>query len=67
MRKVLLEAGLQPAPERRHLEYVLCVYRQRRNDHRPHRAPRLLRPRDPTPLNAAPRLHHQDLLGGLIH
>jgi transposase InsO family protein len=54
---------------RRHLEQVLRVYRQHYNEHRPHRALRLLPPngRDPTPLNAADRLHRRDLLGGLIH
>jgi putative transposase len=53
----------------RHLEQVLRVYRQHYNEHRPHRALRLLPPngRDPTPLNAADRLHRRDLLGGLIH
>jgi putative transposase len=54
---------------RRHLEQVLRVYRQHYNEHRPHRALRLLPPngRDPTPSNAADRLHRRDLLGGLIH
>jgi putative transposase len=54
---------------RRHLEYVLHIYRQHYNEHRPHRALRLLPPndRDPTPLNEAARLHRRDLLGGLIH
>jgi putative transposase len=54
---------------RRHLEHVLRIYRQHYNGHRPHRALRLLPPdgRDPTPLNAAARLHRRDLLGGLIH
>jgi putative transposase len=54
---------------RRHLEHVLRIYRQHYNQHRPHRALRLLPPngRDPTPLNAAARLHRRDLLGGLIH
>jgi putative transposase len=54
---------------RRHLEQVLHVYRQHYNEHRPHRALRLLPPngRDPTPSNAADRLHRRDLLGGLIH
>jgi transposase InsO family protein len=54
---------------RRHLEQVLHVYRQHYNEHRPHRALRLLPPngRDPTPSNAAERLHRRDLLGGLIH
>ncbi len=54
---------------RRHLEHVLRVYRQHYNEHRPHRALRLLPPncRDPTPSNAAARLHRRDLLGGLIH
>jgi putative transposase len=53
----------------RHLEQVLRVYRQHYNEHRPHRAPRLLPPngRDPTPLNAADRVQRRDLLGGLIH
>jgi putative transposase len=54
---------------RRHLEHVLRVYRQHYNEHRPHRALRLLPPngRNPTPSNAAARLHRRDLLGGLIH
>jgi putative transposase len=54
---------------RRHLEHVLRVYRQHYNEHRPHRALRLLPPdgRDPTPLNSPARLHRRDLLGGLIH
>jgi transposase InsO family protein len=54
---------------RRHLEHVLRVYRRHYNEHRPHRALRLLPPngRDPTPLNAAARLQRRDLLGGLIH
>jgi putative transposase len=54
---------------RRHLEHVLRIYRRHYNEHRPHRALRLQPPdgRDPTPLNAADRLHRHDLLGGLIH
>jgi transposase InsO family protein len=54
---------------RRHLEHVLRIYRQHYNEHRPHRALRLLPPsgRDPTPLSAAAHLHRRDLLGGLIH
>ena len=58
---------------RRHLEHVLRVYRRHYNEHRPHRALRLLpadrRPggRDPTPLTAPARLRRRDLLGGLIH
>jgi putative transposase len=54
---------------RRHLQHVLRIYRQHYNEHRPHRALRLLPPngRDPTPLNAAARLHRRNLLGGLIH
>jgi putative transposase len=54
---------------RRHLEHVLRLYRKHYNEHRPHRALRLLPPngRDPTPPNAADRLHRRDLLGGLIH
>jgi putative transposase len=54
---------------RRHLEQVLRVYRQHYNEHRPHRALRLLPPngRDPTPSNAADRLYRRNLLGGLIH
>ena len=54
---------------RRHLEQVLRIYCQHYNQHRPHRALRLLPPngRDPTPLNATVRLHRRDLLGGLIH
>jgi putative transposase len=53
----------------RHLQHVLRIYRQHYNEHRPHRALRLLPPngREPTPLNAAARLHRRDLLGGLIH
>jgi transposase InsO family protein len=54
---------------RRHLERVLRIYRQHYNEHRPHRALRLLPPngRDPTPSNATSRLRRRDLLGGLIH
>jgi putative transposase len=54
---------------RRHLEHVLRVYRQHYNEHRPHRALRLMPPdgRDPTPLEASARLRRRDLLGGLIH
>jgi transposase InsO family protein len=54
---------------RRHLEQVLRVYRTHYNEHRPHRALRLLPPngRDPTPLNATAHLRRRDLLGGLIH
>jgi putative transposase len=54
---------------RRHLEQVLRVYRQHYNEHRPHRALRLLPPngRDPTPLDASHRIRRRDLLGGLIH
>jgi len=54
---------------RRHLEQVLRVYRRHYNEHRPHRALRLLPPngRDPTPLNTPARLRRHDLLGGLIH
>ena len=54
---------------RRHLEHVLAVYRRHYNDHRPHRALRLLPPngRYPTPLTATGRLRRRDLLGGLIH
>jgi hypothetical protein len=54
---------------RRHLEHVLRIYRRHYNEHRPHRALRLLPPngRDPTPLNATDRLRRHDLLGGLIH
>jgi putative transposase len=50
---------------RRHLR----VYRQHYNEHRPHRALRLLPPngRNPTPSNAVARPHRRDLLGGLIH
>src|SRR5439155_29913 len=53
---------------RRHLEHVLRVYRRHYNEHRPHRAIRLLPPngRDP-PLTAPARLRRRDLLGGLIH
>jgi putative transposase len=48
---------------------VLRVYRQHYNEHRPHRALRLMPPdgRDPTPLDATARLRRRDLLGGLIH
>jgi transposase InsO family protein len=54
---------------RRHLEQVLRVYRRHHNEHRPHRALRLLPPngRDPTPLDATAHLRRRDLLGGLIH
>jgi putative transposase len=54
---------------RRHLEYVLRVYRQHHNEHRPHRALHLLPPNglDPTPPNPSARLRRRDLLGGLIH
>jgi putative transposase len=54
---------------RRHLEHVLRVYRQHYNEHRPHRALRLMPPngRDPTPLETTARLRRRDLLGGLIH
>lgn len=52
---------------RRHLAHVLRVYRRHYNEHRPHRALKLVPPdrRDSTPLNAAVR--RRDLLGGLIH
>jgi transposase InsO family protein len=52
---------------RRHLEYVLRVYRRHYNEHRPHRALDLSPPagRDPTPLNTPNRLQRRDLLGGL--
>lgn len=55
----------------RHLEHVLSVYRRHYNEHRPHRALRLLPPdrRDPTPLTppgGIEHLHRHDLLGGLI-
>jgi putative transposase len=54
---------------RRHLEHVLRVYRRHYNEHRPHRALRLLPPnrRETTPLKVIERLHCRDLLGGLIH
>jgi putative transposase len=54
---------------RRHLEHVLRVYHRHYNEHRPHRALRLLPPdgRDLTPLDPSERLHRRDLLGGLIH
>ena len=54
---------------RRHLEHVLRVYRQHYNEHRPHRALRLLPSdgRDPTPLGTTAHLRRHDLLGGLIH
>jgi putative transposase len=54
---------------RRHLEHVLRLYRQHYNEHRPHRALRLMPPdgRDPTPLEATACLRRRDLLGGLIH
>jgi putative transposase len=53
---------------RRHLEHVLHAYRQHYNEHRPHRALRLMPPgdRDPRPLEATARLRRRDLLGGLI-
>ncbi len=56
-----------------HLEHVLRVYRRHYNEHRPHRALRLLPPdgrpgsRDPTPVNEPVRLCRRDLLSGLIH
>jgi len=57
---------------RRHLEHVLRVYRRHYNEHRPHRALRLLPPdgREPIPLNPrgpSEHLDRHDLLGGLIH
>jgi hypothetical protein len=54
---------------RRHLEHVLRVSRGHYNEHRPHRALRLLPPdrRDPTPLSTLDRVQRRDLLGGLIH
>jgi putative transposase len=54
---------------RRHLEYVLRIYRRHYNEHRPHRALRLQPPDGPapTPLNATDRLRRRELLGGLIH
>ena len=58
---------------RHHLEHVLRVYRRHYNEHRPHRALRLLPPdsrargRDPTLLTAPAGLRRRDLLGGLIH
>jgi hypothetical protein len=55
-----------------HLEHVLRVYRRHYNEHRPHRALRLVPPdgREPNPLNLhgpSEHLHRHDLLGGLIH
>jgi putative transposase len=57
---------------RRHLEHVLRVYRRHYNEHRPHRALRLLPPdgRDTTPADRASMTadpQRCDLLGGLIH
>jgi putative transposase len=59
---------------RRHLEQVLRVYCRHYNEHRPHRALRLLPPdgrrpgaRDPTPRTASASLRRHNLLGGLIH
>jgi putative transposase len=57
---------------RHHLDHVLRVYRRHYNEHRPHRALRLVPPdpREPTPLNPrgpSEHLHRRDLLGGLIH
>jgi Integrase core domain len=54
---------------RGHLEHVLRVYRRHYNEHRPHRALRLLPPcgRDPTPGTVPAGLRRRDLLGGLIH
>ena len=54
---------------RRHLEYVLRVYRRHYNEHRPHRALRLLPPNGPglTSLNPTGLARRRDLLGGLIH
>jgi putative transposase len=53
----------------RNLEHVLRVYRRHNNEHRPHRALRLLPPngRDPTPGTAPAAFRRRDLLGGLIH
>jgi transposase InsO family protein len=54
---------------RRHLEHVLRVYHRHYNEHRPHRALRLLPPdgRHATPPPVPDRLQRRDLLGGLIH
>ena len=57
---------------RHHLEHVLRVYRRHYNEHRPHRALRLLPPegRNTTSLDRATATQHlrrRDLLGGLIH
>ena len=54
---------------RRHLEYVLRVYRRHYNEHRPHRALHLLPPNGPalTSLNPTGLARRRDLLGGLIH
>jgi putative transposase len=57
---------------RRHLEQVLRVDRRHYNEHRPHRALRLLPPdgREPIPPNSRGPSEHlcrHDLLGGLIH
>jgi hypothetical protein len=54
---------------RRHLEHVLRIYRHHYNQHRPHRALKLLPPdaQTPNPSDAPPDLHRPDLLGGLIH
>jgi transposase InsO family protein len=53
----------------RHLDHVLRIYRSHYNNHRPHRALRLLPPngRDPTPPSTTTHLRRRDLLGGLIH
>ena len=54
---------------RRHLEHVLRVYHRHYNEHRPHRALRLVPPDgcDAPPLEATEHLRRRDLLGGLIH
>jgi putative transposase len=54
---------------RRHLEHVLGVYHRHYNEHRPHRALRLVPPdgRDSTSLDATQHIRRHDLLGGLIH
>jgi hypothetical protein len=54
---------------RRNLEHVLRIYRHHYNQHRPHRALKLLPPdaHAPIPSDAPPDLHRRDVLGALIH
>jgi putative transposase len=57
---------------RRHLERVLHVYTNHYNEHRPHRALKLVPPNGRTADHdgnrpASVAIHRRDLLGGLIH